>query len=244
MSRLTTFARKLRRDTSGIALTEMALSLPFLMMAGMWGVELANYALVSMKVNQLAAHVADNAARMGDTSKLTNRKIYEADIDDVMAGANIQSGHLDLLEHGRVIISSLEEYSEDTHCDASGAACVPTSASEGEQFIHWQRCMGKKNHVPEFGLEGDVMTGGMGPPDRKVDSFKGGAVVFVEVAYDYQPLVSSRFVGTPEIKVIASFLVRDIRNLYQIFQTAPAAPVANCAVFDNPYGAGGVPPPP
>jgi len=238
--------RRLRRDTSGIAMTEMALSLPFLMMAGMWGVELANYALVTMKVNQLAAHLADNASRVGDSSKLTNRKIYEADINDVLIGANIQGGHLDLLENGRVTISSLEEFSQDTHCDtaAAGGTCTPTAATEGQQFIHWQRCLGKKNVAPEYGLEGDVMPTGMGPAGRQVSAFKGEGVIFVEVAYDYQPLVSKRFVGKPEIKVMASFMVRDNRDLHQIYQTLPAAPIADCSVYDNPYGKGGVPPPP
>lgn len=88
------------------------------------------------------------------------------------------------------------------------------------------------------------MASGIGPAGRKVNAFAGQAVIFVEVAYDYQPLVSARFVGKPEIKVMASFMVRDSRDLSELYQTIPAAPVADCAVFDNPYGAGGVPPPP
>lgn len=242
MSRIAQFARRLGRDTSGLGMTELALSLPFLMMAGMWGVELSNYALTSMKVNQLAAHIADNASRVGDTSQLTSRKVYESDINDVLVGANIQGGHLDLLEHGRVTISSLEFYTDVDHC--KNAVCVPGSATFDDQFIHWQRCLGKKNSPPGYGSEGDVMASGMGPSGRKVNAFAGEAVIFVEVAYDYQPLVSSRFVGEPEIKVMASFMVRDSRDLYELYQTAPAAPVADCAVFDNPYGPGGVPPPP
>ena len=108
MTGLSSF-RRLLRNRSGVAMTEFALGAPFLLMAGLWGTETANYALVNMKVGQLAVHVADNASRVGDTSTLQNRKVYEADILDVLIGAQIQGGPaLDLYENGRVIISSLQ----------------------------------------------------------------------------------------------------------------------------------------
>ncbi|NCU11664.1 MAG: hypothetical protein GXC70_05810, partial [Sphingomonadaceae bacterium] len=82
MTRLQKLARLLR-DRSGVAMTEFALGAPFLLMAGLWGTETANFALVNMKVGQLAVHVADNASRVGDTSTLQNRRVYESDILDV-----------------------------------------------------------------------------------------------------------------------------------------------------------------
>ena len=72
--------RRLVRNSSGVAMTEFALGAPFLLMAGLWGTEEANYALVNMKIGQLAVHVADNASRVGDTSTLQNRRVYESDI--------------------------------------------------------------------------------------------------------------------------------------------------------------------
>ncbi len=39
-----------------------------------------------------------------------------------------------------------------------------------------------------------------------------GAVMFVEVAYDYQPLISARLVPTTVIKDIAAMTVRDGRD--------------------------------
>lgn len=83
--------QRLRSSTSGLAATELALSLPFLLVAGMGGVELANYGVTIMRVDQLAIHMADNASRIGDTSMLANRKIYESDIMDLLQGAHIQA---------------------------------------------------------------------------------------------------------------------------------------------------------
>jgi hypothetical protein len=55
-----------------------------------------------------------------------------------MLGAQIQGGNrFGLYEHGRVI-SSL---SRADHCKDGTAI---TTAAEGQQFIHWQRCMGQK----------------------------------------------------------------------------------------------------
>ena len=92
MTRLFAFLSRLRKDQSGVAITEAALILPFFLGAGLWGIELANYSLTTMKVGQLAVHVADNASRIGDISTLENRKIYEADIGDLLEGASLQAG--------------------------------------------------------------------------------------------------------------------------------------------------------
>ena len=137
MIRARHFLRRLRQNRSGIAMTEFALSMPFLLTTGLWGIETANFAVINMKVTELAGHIADNASRIGDTSVLEKRPIYESDINDLLAGANRQGGvRLDFFRFGRAIISSLELYREADHCDADGN-CPATSANEGEQFIHW-----------------------------------------------------------------------------------------------------------
>ena len=46
--------RRLGRSRSGVAMTEFALGAPFLLTAGLWGTDMANYALVNMKIGQLA----------------------------------------------------------------------------------------------------------------------------------------------------------------------------------------------
>ena len=131
MSKRRSLLRRLRKSVSGLAATEMALTMPLMLAAGLGGVELANYGVTIMRVNQLAVQVADNASRIGDESKLANSKIYESDIMDLLRGAHIQGGtKISLFDHGRVIISSLE---------------VDPADPDGEdQYIHWQRCMGEK----------------------------------------------------------------------------------------------------
>jgi hypothetical protein len=221
------FAARLAACTSGVAATEFALSLPFLLGAGLMGLEVANRAIVQTQVSQLAAQIADNASRIGDTSTLDNRKIYENDIDDLLRGAETQGGgRLGLFEHGRVIISSLE--------------VVP--GTDDQQYIHWQRCAGKKHHVSSYGLEGDGQaTGiaGMGPAGQEVWAFKDEAVIFVEISYDYQSLVGTRFGMGGEVTSTASFTVRDDRDLSQIYQRDPSTPdpIASCNVYDDPTAA-------
>ncbi|WP_371135385.1 TadE/TadG family type IV pilus assembly protein [Novosphingobium sp.] len=207
---------------SGVAAVEMALGLPVVLMLGLWGAELGNLAITHMRISQLAMQIADNGSRIGDVSMLESLKVYESDINDIMAGANIQSGSLDIFEHGRVVVSSLE--------------VVP--ATEDTQYIHWQRCKGKRNFQSAYGGEGTGTDGsldGMGPTGDEVSAAKDDAVIFVEIEYVYQPLVSEKFVPDPVIRTTATFNVRDDRDLTQIYQrnTASPDPEARCNIYDG-----------
>ena len=214
MARLRPFLSKLARARSGVAAIEFALTLPFLTAAGLYGTELTWFMLVNMKVSQVAMQAADNASRIGDTATLQNRKIYESDINDLMIGANLDGGTMvNLLTNGRVIISSLEV------------------DPQSRQYIHWQRCKGLKNVVSSYGVAGDIKTAGMGPTGHEVTALAGDAVVFVEISYDYQPLVTGQFIQDRNIKAVASFNVRDSRDLTQIYQYTPAATVSSCSTF-------------
>ncbi|MCP5387969.1 MAG: hypothetical protein H6916_14335 [Novosphingobium sp.] len=219
MSLLSTL-RRLLRHKSGVAMTEFALGAPFLLTAGLWGTEEANYALVNMKIGQLAVHIADNASRIGDTSTLQDRKIYESDLNDVFYGAQIQGGGgLDLYDNGRVFISSLE-----------------IDPASDNQYIHWQRCRGAKHVTSAYGAAGDGLSGsinGMGPEGEEVYAQPDGAVIFVEINYTYQPLISARFLGNLDIHSIATFTVRDSRDLTQIYQRDASSPddIQQCAAY-------------
>jgi len=215
--------RRLAGDMSGLAATEFALVVPVLLSLGLMGLELANRAIVQMQINQIAVHVADNASRIGDQSQLENRRIYESDIQDLFYGAETQAGtHLDLYGRGRIIISSLEVVPE----------------TEADQYIHWQRCMGTKAHQSSYGLEGDGIDSafpGMGPPGEEVIAFPDEAVMFVEIAYDYDPMIGNPY-GVPNtIHATASFTVRDDRELLQVYQRDPGSPdaVADCDTFGS-----------
>lgn len=215
------WARRLWRARSGLAAAEFALSLPLLLTVGMWGTELANQTMVRMRLSQLAMQIADNASRIGDQSVLSSRKIYESDVIDLLAGANVQASGLNLYANGRVIVSSLEVVSGTT----------------GTQYIHWQRCRGKKTVVSAYGGEGKGSDGslvGMGPVGEEAKASAGDAVMFVELTYDYQPLISNVFTGGAQastIKASAAFNVRDDRDLTQIYTHTSTDAVASCTTY-------------
>lgn len=214
---------RLRRNRSGVAMVEFALSAPFFMSAGLGGVELANYTVVNMQVSQIAIQIADNASRIGDTSVLENKKIYESDINDVLLGASLQVGkQFELWDRGRVIISSLE---------------VQPESDPEAQYIHWQRCMGKKDYHSTYGNVDDTFAVGMGPAGQEVFANAGEAVIFVELAYDYEPLVSHYLIGDTTVKAIATFTVRSSRDLEKIYQRSEASPdtLSSCDRFTNDF---------
>lgn len=219
------FFSRLRANTAGVAMTEFALTFPFILGVGLLGVETANRVLVQLKVTQLANLIADNASRIGDQSMIEDREIFEGDINDLFFGAHLQGGQsIDLFTHGRVILSSLE--------------VVP--GTDDQQFINWQRCVGAKNHVSSYGTEGDGEGAdtfpGMGPAGEEVIAFEDEAVMFVEIDYDYQSLIGAPFTfDSGEIHAIASYTVRADRDLTGIHQrnAGDPDPVARCDSFED-----------
>ena len=213
----------LARCTAAAAVTEFALALPLLLTLGLWGVEIAHRAVMQMRVNQVAVLIADNASRVGENSLLGETKLYEADIIDVLYGAHVQGGtSFALYDRGRVILSSLEVVPETEH----------------QQYIHWQRCMGRKRHVSSYGAAGDGLNStfpGMGPAGEEIQAIEGEAVMFVEVAYDYEPLAGDIFVKDTTITATAAFNVRQNRDLAEIYQRDPTDPdpVSACDAFES-----------
>lgn len=223
MTRVLATLRRFVSDLSGAAMTEFALAAPLLMTAGLWGVESANRAIVQMRVNQIAVLIADNAARVGENSLLGRAQIFESDINDVLYGAHVQGGEkFEFYDRGRVILSSLE--------------VVPDT--DDTQYIHWQRCMGKLRYASTYGNEGDGLDGsipGMGPVGEEIFAYDDEAVMFVEVAYVYKPLISAAFTNAGTLTATAAFNVRENRDLTQIYQqnAADPDPVADCATFEG-----------
>lgn len=211
---------RLRTCCTGLAATEFALTFPIILTLGLTGLEMCNRTIVTMQVNQIAVQLADNASRIGDQSMLLDQRIYESDMQDLFYGAELQAGQsLELYGRGRVIISSLE--------------VVPNTTN---QYIHWQRCMGQLNASSTYGNEGDGLSGGfpgMGPPGEEVQAFPDEAVMFVELFYEYEPLIGNPFGSPTRIHSRASFTVRDDRDLTQIYQKDPSNPsvVASCSTF-------------
>lgn len=194
--------RALKADRSGLALLEFAFSLPILLVLSLSGAELTNYITTRMRISQIALHLADNAARIGSGSQLQAKSITEADLNDLLTGAGLQAGELELFNRGRVTISSLEPTAN------------PNTA--GTYRIRWQRCRGTRSgQAMTYGRAGTAsglnMTG-IGPTGRQVTAPEGGVTMFVEVYYDYKPLVKTSLSPSSGISEIASMMVRDRRD--------------------------------
>lgn len=191
--------RRLWVSKSGTAVLEFAFVLPILVLMSLTGAELTNYITVKMRISQIALHVADNAARMGNGSQLSAKTVTETDVNDLLTGAQLQAGEIPLYGHGRVILSSLEI----------------DPAHAGKYRIKWQRCRGTKtDHVSTYGLAGRDNMDGMGPATRQVTVQNSNATMYVEVYYEYVPLIGlGSLAPSRDFVEVASMSVRDRRDL-------------------------------
>lgn len=217
------FRRRLVRSTSGVALTEFAMSLPVLLMLGLAGLETANYVLAHLRVSNIASLTADNASRVRGS-------IDESDIAELFTGALMAGESIDFAQHGRIILSDLE---------------VSTS-NPARQWIRWQRCAGDKVVQSSYGrplaANGNVITNGaertrpsseaastmtaMGPTGNQIAAQSGTAVMVAEVVYDYQPIVSDSLLGPLQIKYLSAFNVRQRTN--QVLNNSGNLTPASC----------------
>lgn len=208
--RLKALLSRLAHSRSGVAYVEFAYTLPVMIAVGCGGVEATNLAMAHMQISQLAISMADNTSRIGQDGLLSTVQFREIDVVDSFAAAVKQAGKKDIVNKGRIILSSLERN------------------SSGGQWIHWQRCMGKLKvsgstvqsdygTKGSYGTQGTGATGtsfaGMGSAANRIQAPAGNSVMFVEVTYQYEPLISSSFFGTPLIRYEAAFIVRDKRDL-------------------------------
>lgn len=208
--------RSLGRDNSALALVEFAFAAPLVLSMGLMGTETANFSIAHMQISQIAMQVADNASRVG-VSELAAQVVYEDDINGTFVGAEKLGERYDIFEHGRIIISSLQQN------------------ADGGQWIAWQRCRGAKVAQSRYGAQGTGSTGtnfdGMGDPNKPITASPGTAVMFVEVYYNYQPITPFELFGDDEFRYEAAFNIRDVRDLTGLRQTNPVSPVASCNTF-------------
>ncbi len=213
--RLRQFLGHFARARSAAVLVEFAFALPLLLLLGLGGLEMVNLTITHTRVSQIALTAADNASRIAFGSGLSLPRVREVDINEVFAGVQVQAGGMDFATHGRIILSSLEQN------------------SDGGQHIHWQRCYGGLAVSSSYGTQGMGATGtslaGMGPADNPVQALDGTPVMFVEIVYDYQPLVYASLVPNRLIRTTAAFNVREARDLTRVYNPTPTVTASNCA---------------
>lgn len=196
------------RNESGAVLIEFALGLPVVLTLGFGGIETANLGLAHLRVSQIALTVADNAGRV-------NTRIDEADIQEVFTGAEIVGEAIDFQENGRVVLSSLQHNGLED--------------DEEGQMINWQRCYGDLDVDPAYGVQNDGRTDGelqaMGEEGQQIAAIEGTAIMFVEVSYEYEPIVPL-VLDNQVIRYESAFVVRG-RTEHDI-TNAGSLPVSNC----------------
>jgi hypothetical protein len=227
--------KQLRGNESGVALIEFGLALPIMMTMLVSGAEITNYSVANTQVSQLALQVADNASRIGEGLPLNKKDITETQINDLLIGAGIHAGRLDIYgtyqewDHGvatnkprgRVIITSSEMVKK-------------VNVSDPDKYeIKWQRCRGAATtYASHYGIvsknSGKNMNG-IGPVGRQVKAPDGVPIIFSEIHYRYNPLFFSEnaLMGYRDINAIGAMMVRDDRDLTSIKNTA-AAPISGC----------------
>lgn len=213
----------LRRCTSGVAMTEFAMSLPVLLTLGLVGLETANFVMAHLRVSSIAALTADNASRVRGS-------IDETDIAELFSGA-VQAGQsIKFGDNGRIILSDLE--------------VAPSNA--GRQWIRWQRCAGSKSAQSSYGRpktsSGAIIKDGteetrpssdvastmtaMGPTGNQIAAQPGTAVMVAEVVYDYQPIVPNNLLGPLTISYVSAFNVRQRTD--QVLHNSTSMTRASC----------------
>lgn len=185
-------------DQRGVAMVEFALSLPFFVTAALMAAELTNYTITKMRISQAALHIADDASRIGTGDLLSTKQITEAQINDLMTGADLQTGNLDLYGQGKIVLSSLEPEANPN--------------TDDHYRIRWQRCRGAKSFTSGFGKQGDANLTGLSVNGQIIKAPEGGAVMIVEVVYDYRPLVGVKWLNLPSMVETSAMYVRDNRE--------------------------------
>ena len=92
----------------------------------------------------------------------------------------------------------------------------PSTVNTANSRIRWQRCYGlKTTHASAYGtVAATTNVTGVGPTGRQVSAPSSGVTMFVEVYYEYQPLVKASILPTDvkNMTEVASMMVRDRRD--------------------------------
>ena len=190
-------AGSLRRDKSGMAMVEFALSLPLLMTLILVGLELTNYVLANHRVRQIAAMTADNASRL-------RSQMSEAYVNQLFVGVQKAGAGMNFQTRGRVILSS-----------------VQNNAAASGQWIRWQRCYGNLARASKYGTQGKGQSDTSLPTINGLVAQPGSAIMYAEAEYQYKPLILSSFLNNRRIIHETAFIVRQ-RTDFSISGSSPA----------------------
>jgi hypothetical protein len=222
------FAGSLRDCRSGVAFLEFAFALPVVLALGLLGLETANYAMSNLRVSNIAMLTSDNASRVRDS-------IDEADIVELMTGAKMSGSNINFAQNGRIILTDLERHSTSAlqwvrwqRCDgALNYAPTPTALrpmtsagtviTNGTEIYNTDRIT--TSSAPSSETKASLASVGTGA--NVISANAGTAVMVVEVAYNYQPVIPNSFLQGKRITYVSAFNVRQradqtLRNINRI----------------------------
>ena len=222
------FANSLSDCRSGVAFVEFAFALPVLLALGLLGLETANYAMANLRVSNIAMLTADNAARVRES-------IDEGDVAELMTGAKMSGSNINFAANGRIILTDLEPTSAGgkqwvrwQRCDgalnytSSNSALRPLTAS-GAAITNGTEIYGTDRTTTSASPSSETkatMTS-VGSGTNVISAQAGAAVMLVDVAYNYQPVIPNSFLSGRQITYTSAFNVRQrtdqtLRNINRI----------------------------
>ena len=222
------FATALNDCRSGVAFVEFAFALPVLLALGLLGLETANYAMANLRVSNIAMLTADNAARVRES-------IDEGDVTELLTGAKMSGANINFAQNGRIILTDLEptttggkQWVRWQRCDGAlnysgtNSALRPLTASgvaitNGTEIYGTDRTTASA--APSAETKASMTSVGSGT--NVISAQAGTAVMVVEVAYNYQPVIPNSFLQGRQITYVSAFNVRQrtdqtLRNINRI----------------------------
>lgn len=222
------FTGSLSDCRSGVAFVEFAFALPVLLALGLMGLETANYAMANLRVSNIAMLTADNASRVRDS-------IDETDITELFTGAKMTGTNINFAANGRIILTDLEptttggkQWVRWQRCDgalnytSSNSALRPLTAA-GAAINNGTEIYGSDRTTTSTSPSSETkatMTS-VGSGSNVISAQSGTAVMVVEVAYNYQPVIPNSFLQGKQITYTSAFNVRQrtdqtLRNVTRI----------------------------
>ncbi|MCH8685525.1 TadE family protein [Pedomonas mirosovicensis] len=207
------FLRRLRRDTSGLGVIELAFVAPILMLLMTGGLELANYIMAKMKVTRVATMMADLTAQ-------SPVGVLEGQISDLFLAANMVTDPLNILENGRVYITAVR----------GGGSYVGNT-------ILWQRCDGKRtDFVSEIGSSNNKNV----VLPRNITLETDAITVVAQASMAYKPLLfDALFPENTEITQVAVYMPRALS--FGVITADETTPKSNCGTNVTQYNDKGYP---
>ncbi|MEM7688088.1 MAG: hypothetical protein AAF291_03625 [Pseudomonadota bacterium] len=170
--------KRLRAETSGLALIEFAYTLPILVGFGLVGIEFTNVVLAHQKSERVASTLADTVA--GNQVPPNERQIR-----DMFEAVQLISAPFSFDPEGNVILTAVVgAYDEDDE--------------EIQNKIAWQRCVAKDKFKSDIGDEwttsSDIAEGPGVDLPGEIELAQNEMVIIAEVFFPYTEIVSEEMV--------------------------------------------------